>query len=572
MRNLHSLSQKISALRTCASRACVVGAALTVLAVPALATPQASRDKCSNLQMTFSMPNASITSAQTVLTGTFNPTDPGPRGVPVTGLPTFCRVIGVSAPASDSQIGFEVWMPATGWNGKFQAVGNHNLGGVYYYGDMGLELKKNFAVASTDTGHVGNGGEWGAGHPEKAKDFGWRGVHEMTVAAKAIVAAYYGSNPRFSYFNGCSTGGREGLKEAQKFPNDYDGIISGSAMNHWTHSHIEHIWTAQSFLQEGANGDHYIPPSKYPLIINAALTQCRTSNSEYESDGFLRNPSRCSWNPKTLVCKAGQDPSSCITTAQAEALENIYSPLRNPRTKQEIYPASAITSEPPNPQGLTSGPAEKYLQWLVFNNPNWDYRMLNFDSDVKFVDDADANGPQINAIDPDLRGFKQHHGKLIEYHGWVDPGFTPEFAVEYYESVVRAMGKHGEAQGDAEALNDTEGFYRLFMVPGMGHCSGGPGPNAFGGLAQPEVPMDAQHDLLSALEEWVEHGSAPTQMIATKYVNDDPKQGIAMQRPLCPYPQEAHYKGQGNPAQAASFECVTETRNLKPWSVSRLSK
>jgi tannase/feruloyl esterase len=567
MQDFRWSSENVSSARTLVSRWLIVCAALsTVLALPTLGLPQASQEKCSSLKTTFSMANTSITSAEVIAAGTFSPSDPGPRAVPVTSLPTFCRVIGVSAPSSDSQIGFEVWMPLAGWNGKFQAVGNHTLGGVYYYGDMGLELKRNFAVASTDTGHVGASAEWGAGHPEKAKDFGWRGVHEMTLAAKAVIAAYYGANPHFSYFNGCSTGGREALKEAQKFPADYDGIVSGSAMNHWTHSHIEHIWTAQDFLKEGANGDHYIPPAKYPLIINAALTKCRASDSEYATDAFLKNPSRCDWNPQTLVCKAGQDANTCITAAQAEALEAIYTPLRNPRTMEEIYPASAITSEPPNPEGLTSGPAEKYLQWMVFNKPDWNYRLLNFDSDVKFTDDGDAQGPQINAIDPDLHGFKQRHGKLIEYHGWVDPGFTPEFAVEYYESVIRAMGKPGRSVGDAQALKDTQDFYRLFMVPGMGHCSGGPGPNAFGGLAQPETPVDAQHDLLTALEQWVENGVAPQQIIATKYLNDDPKQGTAMQRPLCPYPQEAHYKGQGDPAQAANFECVEQPRNLKPWN------
>jgi hypothetical protein len=564
MRKSCASSRKIRAAH-CIVRASILAAVCSALfTIPALGAPQAEPDKCSNLKRSFSMPKTTIASSETIAAGTFNPTDPGPRSPTVAGLPAFCRVIGVSQPADDSAIGFEVWLPLTGWNGKFQAVGNHNLGGVYYYGDMGLELKRNFAVASTDTGHVGNDAKWGAGHPEKVKDFGWRAVHEMTVASKAIVANFYGSNPRFSYFNGCSTGGREALREAQQFPTDYDAIISGSAMNHWTHSHLEHIWTAQAFLQEGAKDDHYIPPAKYPLIINAALAQCRRSNTEYESDEFLRNPSRCDWNPKTLVCRAGQDPETCITTAQSEALGKIYAPLLNPRTKEEIYPSSAVTSEPPNPNGLTSGPAAKYLQWIVFNNPSWDYRRLNFDSDVKFADDSDAAGPQINAIDPDLRGFQQHGSKLIEYHGWVDPGFTPEFAVEYYESVVQSMARNHVTQ-DAQALKKVQDFYRLFMVPGMGHCSGGPGPNAFGGLAQPEVPADSQHDLLSALEEWVEHGVPPAQLIATKYVNDDPKQGIAMQRPLCPYPQEAHFKGSGDPTQAASFICVAEARTLKPW-------
>ena len=193
--------------------------------------------------------------------------------------------------------------------------------------------------------------------------------------------------------------------------------------------------------------------------------------------------------------------------------------------------------------------------------------MLNFDSDVIFADNSDAEGPQVNAIDPNLRGFQKRRGKLIEYHGWVDSGFTPAFNIQYYERVVERMGKD-----DAAAMKETQDFYRLFVVPGMGHCSGGPGPNAFGGLAQPAVPMDPQHDILSALEEWVEHGIAPAQLIATKYVKDDPKQGIAMQRPVCPYPQEAEYKGHGSTTDAGSFACVNETRNLKPSSASRIQQ
>jgi feruloyl esterase len=456
-------------------------------------------------------------------------------------------------------------MPTANWNGKYQSIGNHNLGGVIYYGDMGLQLIRNYAVASSDTGHIGNEAQWGAGHPEKVADFGWRAVHQLTVTAKAVIAAFYSANARYSYFNGCSMGGKEALQEAQRFPDDYDGIISGSAMNNWTRSHLAHIWAAQVLLQDGVDGAHYIPPSKNELILNSVLAQCKVTGSQALTDGFLRNPSRCDWKPKTLVCKPGQDPSTCITAAQAESLEKLYSPIRNPRTKEEIYPATTMTSALPNANGLTAGPAAKYLQWIVFNKPDWKYGMLNFDSDVIFADNSDAKGPQVNAIDPNLRGFQKRRGKLIEYHGWVDSGFTPEFNIQYYERVVERMGKD-----DAAALKETQDFYRLFVVPGMGHCSGGPGPNAFGGLAQPAVPMDPQHDILSALEQWVEHGVAPTQLIATKYVKDDPKQGIAMQRPVCPYPQEAEYKGHGSTTDAGSFGCVNETRNLKPSSARRI--
>jgi feruloyl esterase len=539
----------------------------TYSAIVALGAPQAPSDKCSDLKNTFSQPNTTITSAQTTPAGTFRPVNPGANATPVTGLPSFCRVIATLTPTSGSQIGIEVWMPTTGWNGKLQSIGNHNLGGVIYYGDMGLELMRNYAVASSDTGHVGNEAQWGAGHPEKVADFGWRAVHQTTVTAKALIAGFYSANPRYSYFNGCSMGGREALQEAQRFPDDYDGIISGSAMSNWTRSHMAHIWAAQVLLQDGVDGAHYIPPSKNELILNAVLTQCKAAGSQASTDGFLRNPSRCDWKPKTLVCKAGQDPNTCITAAQAESLEKLYTPLRNPRTNEEIYPATTMTSVLPNANGLTAGPAAKYLQWIVFNKPDWKYSMLNFDSDVALVDSSDAEGPQVNAIDPNLSGFQKRHGKLIEYHGWVDPGFTPEFNIQYYERVVQLMGKGGD--NDTAALKETQDFFRLFVVPGMGHCGGGPGPNAFGGLAQPAVPMDSQHDIVSALEQWVEHGVAPAQLVATKYNKDDPKQGVAMQRPVCPYPQEAEYKGQGSTADAGSFACVNESRNLKLSSTDR---
>jgi Tannase and feruloyl esterase len=541
----------------------------TLLAIVALRAAPLPPDTCSNLKSTLSMPHTTINSAETVPAGTFSPANRGGANAkPVTGLPTFCRVTATLAPTSDSKIGVEVWMPTSGWNGKLQAIGNHELGGVIFYGDMGAELKRNFAVASTDTGHTETAdASWASGHPEKMADFGWRAVHEMTVTAKAVVSAFYGANARYSYFNGCSSGGREALKEAQKFPDDYDGIISGSAMNYWTHSHLVHIWEAQAMLKDGIDGASYLPPSKYPLVINAALAQCRARDSEAPGDDFLVNPSRCDWSPKTLVCQAGQDPNTCISAAQAQALEKIYAGWRNSKTKEEIYPGATRTSVPSwaawatrpgtSPDGLTAnGPAQQYLQWLAFDNPKWDWRTLNFDSDVALTDASDAKGPQINAIDPDLRGFQKRGGKLIEYHGWVDPGFSPEYAVQYYESAVRAVRKNAGVADEDAALSETQKFYRLFMVPGMGHCTGGPGPNAFGGLAQPAAPLDPQHDLVSALEQWVEGGVAPAQITATKYVKDDPAQGIAMQRPICAYPEEPHYKGSGSTADTSNFMCV----------------
>jgi hypothetical protein len=570
--NSPAASQRSKLRPPCSARVwvgSVLGAIL--LAMVALRAAPVPPDTCSNLKNTFSMSHTTITLAQTVAAGAFNPANRGANAKPVTGLPTFCRVTATLTPTSDSKIGIEVWMPTSGWNGKLQSIGNHELGGVIYYGDMGAELKRNFAVASTDTGHTeAADASWASGHPEKVVDFGWRAVHDMTVTGKAIVAAFYGANARYSYFNGCSSGGREALKEAQRFPDDYDGIISGSAMNYWTHSHLVHIWEAQAMLKDGIDGAAYLPADKNHLVMNAALAQCKSRDTEAPGDDFLINPARCDWNPKTLVCKTGQDPKTCITADQAQSLEKIYMPWRNPRTKEEIYPGATRTSDPSwaawaarpgtSPNGLNaSGPAQQYLQWLVFNNPKWDWHTLNFDSDVAFTDASDAQGPQINAIDPDLRGFQKRGGKLIEYHGWLDSGFAPGYAVQYYESVVQAMGRNVGNHNDEGALKQTQGFYRLFMAPGMKHCTGGPGPNAFGGLAQPAVPLDPQHDLVSALEEWVERGVAPAQITATKYVHDDPSQGMAMQRPICPYPEEPRYKGAGSTTDAGNFICVKQT-------------
>ena len=552
-------------------------------AAVALRAAPASPDTCSNLKNTFSMPNTTITSAQTIAAETFIPANPRLNGLetptpPVTGVPTFCRVIATSAPTSDSKIGIEVWMPTSGWNGKLESIANHELGGIFYYGDMGTELKKNFAVASTDTGHTETADtSWAVGHPEKIVDYAWRAAHEMTVTAKALIAAYYGANPRFSYYNGCSTGGRMTLKEAQKFPDDYDGILSGSGFHYWTHENIAGMWKVQVMLKDGVNGASYLPPDKYQLVVDAAMTQCK-SLKQVPTDGFLDNPSRCDWNPKTLVCKAGQDPNTCITAAQAESLEKIYSPLRNPRTKEEIYPGATRISVPnwaqsaarqaASPTTQTPNGPPRSLQSIIANKLDWSWRTFNFDSDVALADKSDADGPQIDAINPDLSKFQKHGGKIIEYQGWLDSNLAP-YSVEHYENVLETIGKYDRDDNNGEVLEKTQDFYRLFVVPGMGHCRGGPGPNSFGAETHPAVPMDPQHDAVSALEQWVEHGVAPMQIIATKYVKDDPKQGIAMQRPLCPYPQEAHYKGTGSTADAANFVCVNETRNLKPTRVKR---
>ena len=260
-----------------------------------LGAAQTPADKCSNLKNTFSMANMTISSAEVMAPGsTVNLQNPTLNGLetltpPVTGLPAFCRVIATLAPSRDSKIGIEVWMPISGWNGKFQAMANHESGGLYYYGDMSAGLKRNYAVASTDTGHVIGDTNWAVGHPEKIVDYSWRAVHEMTVTAKAMIAAFYGSAPRYSYYNGCSTGGRQTLKEAQMFPDDYDGILSGSGFHYWTHQIISNVWKQQVMLKDGVNGPSYLPPAKHQLVVAAAMDHCK-SLKQVPTDAFLGNP------------------------------------------------------------------------------------------------------------------------------------------------------------------------------------------------------------------------------------------------------------------------------------------
>ena len=493
---------------------------LFLLSIPSFA---ASCDSLSSL----ALPDASITLAQSVSPGGFTPPSgraaAGPGEGPFKNLPAFCRVAATLKPTSDSDIKIEVWLPASGWNGKFQAVGNGGWAGVISYPAMAQALERGYATTSTDTGHVGPTGSFALGHPEKLTDFGYRAVHEMTLKAKAIVAAFYGEAPRISYWNGCSTGGRQGLKEAQRFPNDYDAIIAGASANPRTHLSTWQIWLAQGILKDPAN---YIPASKYPVIHKAVLEACDAADGL--KDGLLNDPTLCRFDPKVIECKEGDSPT-CLTAPQVEAARRMYTAPKNPRTNQEIFPPV----EPGSELGwsmLLAGPepfpaATDQFRYVVFKDPSWDWRTLNFDSDVALADKIDND--TINAIDPNLKPFLSRGGKLLMYHGWGDPGVAPRASVNYYKTAVDTLG--GEAR--------TSDSIRLFMVPGMGHCGGGEGPNSF--------------DMMSALEQWKEQGRTPVRIVASHRTAGK----VDRTRPLCAYPQVAKYKGAGSIDDEASFTC-----------------
>jgi feruloyl esterase len=500
------------------------------LSMPVLILPAAAfAGKCESLA-SMQLADTTVTMAVDVTAGSFTPPGPvGPanaamRSVPFKDLPAFCRVMLTLKPSGDSDIKVEVWLPTSAWNHKFMAVGNGGWAGTISYDVIGTPLASGYATASTDTGHVGTvaDGSFALGHPEKVTDFAYRAVHEMTIRAKAIVKAYYGEGPRRSYWNGCSTGGRQGLKEAQRFPEDFDGIVAGAPANYWTHLVTEQIWIAQALHKDDAS---YIPPSKYALIHNAALAAC--NGREGVKDDVVNDPTRCKFDPKAMLCKAA-DGADCLTAPQAEAARKIYAPSTNPRNGQTIFPGLEPGSElgwaavaGPQPGGISLG----HWKYVVFKDPAWDYRTLNFDSDVARAEKLDHGS--IEAMDPDLRAFFGRGGKLLQYHGWSDNQIAPRNSVNYYASVVKQMG-------GASKVNDS---YRLFMIPGMAHCRAGDGVNSF--------------DSITAIEQWVEKGQAPDRILAAR--TNDGK--VDRTRPLCAYPQVAKYNGSGSTDDATNFSC-----------------
>ena len=494
-----------------------------LLAMLAFSGSSAIAASCEGLA-SLSQPNTTITSAQNVAAGEFTP--PGPNGSEAAGvlpygkLPAFCRVAATLRPSSDSDIKIEVWLPISGWNGKLQSVGNGGWAGFISYPALARGLADGYATTSTDTGHTGNTGSFALGHPEKMIDFGYRSEHEMTVAAKAIIAAYYGDGPRLSYWNGCSTGGRQGLTEAQRYPSDYNAIIAGAPAINRMHIYVWSLWIAQA-VHQGENS--YIPPSKYAMIHKAVVEACDALDGL--KDGLISDPRRCHFDPKVLLCK-GADGPSCLSSQQVDVARRIYSAAKNPRTGQEIYPGLQPGSElgwanHAGPQPLSY--ATDGFKYVVFKNPDWDFRTLNLDNDVALADKVD-NGTT-RAMDPNLKEFFRNGGKLLMYHGWSDPQVSPVNTVNYFSTVLKA----------------TEGIaadsIRLFMLPGMGHCGGGDGPNAF--------------DAIGALAQWFEKGQAPNQMVASHSTNGV----VDRTRPICAYPQIAAYSGTGSIDEAANFVC-----------------
>ena len=472
---------------------------------------------CESLS-TAKLTNGSVTSAQVVAAGAL--AQSGGRGAAaLSDLPAFCRVAATLTPTKESDIKIEVWLPVAGWNGKLQAVGNGGWNGNVDTNALAGALRRGYAGTSTDTGHQGGAGPW-MQNPEKLTDWAHRSIHETAVAAKALINTFYGEAPRFSYFTGCSAGGRQAMVAAQRYPADFDGIVAGSPGLDWTSRAISALRVQQAFERDAAGK---VPAAKFPAINAAVMNACDASDGV--KDGVLENPKACRFDPAVLACKGTPD-NSCLTPAEVATVKAIYASPANPKTKREI--AGLVPGSESSWTDLGwSGPARSTgleLMRFVANDPQWTIAQFNFEADVVRAEDRAG---MMNALNTNLKPFFDRGGKLISYHGWNDPQISPLNATLYYDSVVKAMGGPSRVAGN----------YRLFMVPGMAHCGGGTGTSTF--------------DMVTALEQWVEGKKAPDSIPASRVEGGK----VVRTRPLCAYPQVATYKGSGSTDDAASFSC-----------------
>ena len=472
---------------------------------------------CESL-MTAKLANGAITSAQTVAAGALAQGG-GRGGAALADLPAFCRVAATLTPTKESDIKIEVWLPSAGWNGKLQAVGNGGWNGNIDTNALAGAVRRGYAGTSTDTGHQGGAGPW-MQNQEKLLDWAHRSVHETAVAAKAIINAFYGEAPKFSYFTGCSAGGRQAMVAVQRYPADFDGVVAGSPGLDWTSRAVSAVRVTQAFEREAAGK---VAAAKFPAINAAVLNACDANDGV--KDGVLENPKACKFDPAVLACKGTPD-NSCLTPAEVTTVRAIYASPANPKTKREIaglVPGSEVSrtelgwSAPARSAGLE-------LMRFVTGNPQWTVADFSFDRDVVL---AEEKAGIMNALDTNLKPFFDRGGRIISYHGWNDPQISPLNVTQYYDRVAAAMGGR-----DRVASN-----YRLYMVPGMNHCQGGIGTSTF--------------DMLTALEQWVESKKAPESIPASRSEGGK----VVRTRPLCAYPQVASYKGSGSTDDAANFVC-----------------
>jgi feruloyl esterase len=491
--------------------------------------PAIAATPCADLAK-VTIANTTITRAENVAAGAFTPPAGGRGGAPnqFANLPAFCRVQATLKPSSDSDIKMELWMPvATSWNGKFRGTGNGGLGGgaAVGAGPLANGVRLGYATAGNNTGHEGDS-SYALDHPEKIKDFGYRSAHEMVVASKALIKAYYDTPLKYSVIAEGGGGTIAALSAAQRYPEDYD-VIAVTGMSSYLSRHtFGQMWYWQATHKDQAS---FLAPEKYSLLHQGALDAC--DNKDGLKDGIISNPESCKFDPLVLQCKQGST-SNCLSAPQVEAARKIYSGPINPRTKEEVYSPMYPGSEMGWAQ-LAGGEQPlgiplDFFKYYVYKDPKWDYKTqpINFDTDLALADRPEI--APVNAVDPDLRKFFARGGKLLLVDGWSDTSVPPKVAMNYYRAVVAKTG--------AKPVKDS---MRFFMVPAMGH---GPGTNG---------EENFNYDALGVIEAWKQTGKAPEELTFDHYKN-----GMMVgKRLVCQYPKVSTYKGSGNTEDPASFVC-----------------
>jgi feruloyl esterase len=507
---------------------------LHVLALASLAFYHArSFATCEGLAA-LQLPHTTITKAEVVTSGKFTP----PVGKLLRGLPAFCRVAATLKPSPDSDIRVEIWMPQSGWNERFEGTGNGGFAGTIIYNSLAEGLRAGYAVANTDMGMAMPPGATASifvNRPERWADWGYRATHEMTLVAKQIVRAYYERDAKYSYFTGCSTGGEQALMESQRYPDDYDGIVGGAAANNRTGVHVSILW---NFAADQKTPASYLHAAALFALSQAVVNACDALDGV--KDGVISDPTKCQFDPAVLQCK-GTSQQGCLTADQVQTAKEIYAGPKNPRTGESLYPGLPRGSEfgwdglDRIPGPATIPPYAPIFQWVF--GPDWDWRQFDFDhQDTLFTQKLAG---MVNATSPDIDTFRARGHKLLIYHGWADWLVAPGESINYYNAVV-ARAKAEPTAGQPIAQIDQS--VRLFMVPGMAHCSGGPGAIHF--------------DALGAVVDWVEHGVAPDKIIASTLPPNEINSVPNPKRPLCPYPATAQYQGTGDTNDASNFVCT----------------
>jgi hypothetical protein len=494
-----------------------------VHSVPAVAAP-ASCELLSKL----SLPDATVTAAEEVTSGEFAAPGAGrgAAGARLANLPPFCRVALTVAP----QIHIELWLPKETWNGSYRGEGGGGYAGSISYSGLAEGIRRGYATASTDTGHLAAAGGTfalsadGTLNMQPISDFAERSLHEMVVKAKAIVNAYYGAPPKHSYWNGCSTGGRQGLMAVQRFGDQYDGLVIGAPAINWDRFIPSELWP-QIVMNQTTGGP--ISAAKLNVATKAAVAACDASDGV--TDGIINDPRNCRYDPRALVCKTGDDPASCLTPQEADAIWKIWNGPTDASGKRLWYglergaALNFLAGPSPFPISLD------HFKYWIRQDPKFDWHSL---SEADFEKDFRLSQKKFHDVigtdDPKLDAFRKHGGKMIVWHGEADQLIFPRGTIDYYERVVAANG----------GRKRVDDFARLFMAPGVGHCGGGDGPAPVG--------------LFDAVVDWVEKGIAPKTIQASRTRPD----GTKMARPLCPYPATAKWAGTGSTDDAANFMCA----------------